>query len=269
MALALRRLLAVGLATGLYCFSLVVDSRAEWRVLPATTGTKMLPNPWATPCDPAIWYHDRVQERGEPLINAQCGDLRGDGVVRMYAHLGQSNQYIELENTFEGPHTVKDIFNARAFAPLVTFGLGSVAPRPSIFMSEGVRVREIYWNGTEWQTQLIESSYDHIPKGLVADDIRRDGQRHLFAECGQLLIDYVFKAGKWTPTKHTIRPKYKYSKTNRTSVGAMPGVGRGIAVQTDTDFEFITWLPGEESTGPLKKYPDLLRKMIPSGMNDK
>lgn len=243
-------------AGGIPCLLALIlagPSSAEWRVVNLSANTKIMPNPWASPCDPAVWFQDRVQERGEPIVDAQCGDLRRDGVVRMYAYLGQSHQYIELENTNEGPHTVKDVFNAKTFAPRVTFGLGSNAPKPSIFMSEGVRVRELFWDGTRWISKLIESSYEHIPRALIADDLRRDGKRHLFAECGRWLIDYSLQGNQWTASKYQIRSESKYSKTTRGAVGAMPGAGRGIAVWTDTASEFIAWFPDKPTRRSLKQ----------------
>lgn len=253
---------------GIAAIFLAVNSAAEWRVIPLADNTKASPNRWALPCDPAVWFQDRVQERGEPIVDAQCGDLRGDGVTRMYAHLGQSHQYVEMENSIEGPHAVKDVFNAGAFAPLVTFGMGSIAPKPSIFMSEGVRVREIYWDGKSWVTKLIESSYDHIPKAMIAEDLRGDRKKHLFADCGQLLIDYFLDGQKWASTQYRIRPSYKYTKTMSANIGVRPGVGRGIIVKTDTDNEFIGWFPEQGPSNSLMRYTDKLRKLI-SPSNEK
>jgi hypothetical protein len=241
LAVALRRLLTATTGLLLAC-SLSSFVRAEWILQPLPSGAKILPNPWVIPCDPAVWFQDRVKERGESIVDAQCGDLRGDGVIRMYAHLKDSHRYIELENTVEGPHTARDIFNAGPFVPLVTFGLGSNAPKPSIFMSEGVRVRELYWNGSHWVTRLIESSYHHVPRALIADnEIRKDGRTRVYGECTEFLTEYVLRDGKWTATIERIRPKYEYSKTTKATVGIAPNIGRGIVLLTDNNAEFIAW----------------------------
>lgn len=283
MAMALRQLLtwpATLLGTALLCASSL--AHAGWDVVSFSSDTTLIANPWVADCDPAVWHHDRVQERGEPIMGAQCGDLRGDGVQRMYAYLGHSNLYVEMENSVEGPHIVQEVLKARPFVPVVTFGPGRGSPKPSIFIHSGRHTSESVWTGGTWEWGAIDSTIDHsMPRGLVAADIYGDGKIHLYSECGKDVIEYTWLGGHWLRWMARVRAESKYTKTASVSLAIVPNRGRGIAIQTDNEHEVIVWdkpIP-KRHPGPIRGYFEGLRnnletivqmwRQIKAGINDK
>lgn len=147
-------------------------------------------------CDPAIWHHDRVKERGQRIVNAVCGNGRGDGKERLYAYLAPSHTVVEMENSVEGPHAVKDLFGANPFPSAIAIGPGK-SGRPAIFAAIGIRLWEFSWTGSEWKRELVDGMHNSIALALFSADLRRDGIVRLYAAGNDRIIEYTASSTSW------------------------------------------------------------------------
>jgi len=177
---------------------------AAWTFEPVSTAP---PAAIDQSCAAEKWRHKEIRESGRPIASSVCGDLRGDGVERMYAAL-KGGPVVEMELQSDGPRTVMVLVAEPIWPVAVAAARAKGRKNPSLFVSAQRWISELNWNGKRWDIDSIPQNASGMTTGFVAAALRGDGYKRLYISSQKNVTEYRRTPAGWS--RELMHPRLGY-----------------------------------------------------------